>query len=211
MVTFGEKSQNVSSGQDPSKATTFLKNVTRLNTLQYMLFGAYQVEPSDDGVHCDNWLPVIGGRYDSLSHVSELKKLFEACLQRVFHGIHVAAMEQRQAHLKRNRELVVKDDVEDRDNLEVRERASEGEDDDVEELESQGRRNVATPLSRTELMELKFLTRDVVLVLNQYDEDRKLFSMQPKSFALEEPSSRPTNQRRPQSGQSAFARMRRSS
>ena len=48
-------------GQSAASAITWLRNVTKLDHMQYILFGAHNVEEVEDGLECDKWLPVVGG------------------------------------------------------------------------------------------------------------------------------------------------------
>ena len=82
---------------------------------------------------------------------------------RVFDGIAAANAERREARFRRYASAIpgqtnVMDDRKDDDD--------ERDDDDIDEDRK------ATPLSRDEIMELDFLTRDVVRVLEQYKEER---------------------------------------
>ncbi|KAJ8083994.1 hypothetical protein PM082_002761 [Marasmius tenuissimus] len=147
IYTFGEKRQNVS-GPNASNAATFLVNTTRLEPLMYILFGAHSVSSDDQGILCDRWI-TITGNLDALDDVSELKRLIDACMLRVFEGILMAK--------RHNRE-----------NLRV---VSREEDSEFDESDFDAGRNVA--LSPKEMKELDFLSRDLVNILSMYAEDRR--------------------------------------
>lgn len=119
--------------------------------MTYVLFGAYDVKNTDQGLECDEWLPVTG-RTSMLHPLKELKESMEACLLRVFEGINNANSRPRQGGpiLQRTGDSM----DEDNDDKAVY--------DDVR----------ASALSEDEVIELDFLTRDIVGVLEQYSDDR---------------------------------------
>jgi small subunit ribosomal protein S24e len=130
--------------------------------MTYLLFGAYRVKETENGLECDDWLPVQGS-LAQLSQLRTLKSYLEACMLRVFEGIATANAKRREARLKRYAYSVPgqtnaiddhKDDDDERDDAEI--------DDDRE----------ATPLSKNEVLELDFLTRDVGRVLEKYKDER---------------------------------------
>ncbi|KAF8308056.1 P-loop containing nucleoside triphosphate hydrolase protein [Clavulina sp. PMI_390] len=176
VLAFVEKSRNVQAGQPASSATTFLRNVTRLDGLQYMLFGADKVEETPEGVACDKWLPIQGGAHGSLANVAELKVALDRCMQRVFEGIHAANVERRQAKLRRVGSFSTPD--EDRDADAVAENELEEEDD--EDTPSRKHRRAST-LSNSELSEIGYLTRDLVQTLDSFAEDHRSFKMRGRS------------------------------
>ena len=230
MLAFGEKSRNISTGQSAAAATTWLRNVTKLDNLQYMLFGAHNLEETKEGVECDKWLPVIGGVQGTLGEVVRLKSNFDACIQRVFEGMYVANLEQRKARVQRR--LTVRaerlsarsaDAGIDRDAEAAMEGENEAEDENVEDNQKghSGARHIPTSLTTAELLELKFLTRDVVGVLSHYHEDRRTFRLRSRSDSptSRSPSLRPSLPSTPPSpgrtsqavsavAESAFSRMR---
>lgn len=211
MVAFVEKSRNIAAGQRASSATTFLRNVTRLNNMQYLLFGAYKVKPTPDGIQCDDWLPIMGGARGSLTQIVELKTAFEQCMQRVFEGIHAANVAKRQARI-RHYAVPSTEVAEDRDAEAANEQEME-EEDDAEESRRR-KRHVATPLSDPELLELGFLSRDVVRVLDVFSEERRLYRMRSRpgtpssasASARASPAGGSGRARLPEDGSSAFAR-----
>lgn len=232
MVAFVEKSRNVAAGQPASSATTFLRNTTRLDALQYMLFGAYQLVPTQDGLECDGWLPIHGGVRGGLGLIVEFKDAFERCMQRVFEGIHASNVERRQARMRRIERptepanvsvnipsitsQVDDDPDEDRDADAVAEREVENEDDGDGDSP---RHRVATPLSSQEMFELDLLTRDVVHVLENFSDDRRMFRMRSRpgtptsgyTSARASPGGGAGRARLPDEGGSTFARSLRTS
>jgi len=228
MVAFVEKSRNVAAGQPASSATTFLRNTTRLDALQYMLFGAYRVTSTQDGVECDGWLPIHGGSRGGLGQIAEFKNAFERCMQRVFEGIHASNVERRHAKMKRvgrptelasfnlppNTLQGGDDSDEDRD----AEAAEEREVEDGDDSENPHHR-VATPLSPEERSELGLLTRDVVHVLENFSDDRRMFKMRSRpgtptsgyTSGRASPSGGAGRTRLPDEGGSAFTRSLRAS
>lgn len=153
--------------------------------MQYMLFGAYKIKAVENGFECDDWLPMLGSTktaaangVGALEKVAELKNSFETCMQRVFEGIHARNVERT----RETRERFVTtpapaaateaDSDDDRDAAAADEQ--EAEDDDAVEA---AQRRVATRLSRDELTELGLLSRDIVRVLQVFNDDRRSFRL----------------------------------
>ncbi|PWN42021.1 P-loop containing nucleoside triphosphate hydrolase protein [Ceraceosorus guamensis] len=105
LFAFSEKVRNVSnvtSSGGGGGAMTYLRGVTRLNVLTYMLFGANQVRMGDGGIRCDDWLPVKG-HFDILDDIDRLKTVLDACMLRVMEGcIHRKRRSPRHAAPSRN-------------------------------------------------------------------------------------------------------------
>lgn len=116
--------------------------------MTYVLFGAYDVKGTDQGLECDDWLPITG-RTTMLHRVKQLKESMDACMLRVFEGINNANSRPR-AQLQRSEDAI------------------DDENDDAAVYDDIR----ASPLSSDEVLELDFLTRDIVRVLEQYSEDR---------------------------------------
>lgn len=85
LFTFAEKSRNVSQ-VGGGGAMTMLRTVTRLDPLTYMIFGSHQIRGTQDGVICDDWLP-MRGFMGALWDVDRLKHVMDASMLRVFEGI----------------------------------------------------------------------------------------------------------------------------
>ncbi|CAO1622974.1 unnamed protein product [Sympodiomycopsis kandeliae] len=85
LYAFGEKSRNVSS-VGGGGAMTMLRTVTRLDPLTYMVFGSHRIRGTNEGVICDDWLP-MRGFFGALDEVEQLKQVMDVCMLRVFEGI----------------------------------------------------------------------------------------------------------------------------
>jgi small subunit ribosomal protein S24e len=144
LYAFAEKRQNVATGG--TNAQMFLVTTTRLDPLSYMLFGAHNVNVTERGLECDDWLPVVGN-IDALDDIQRLKNFMDACMLRVFEGITMQQnRRQNLPNLPRQEELEFEDEA----------------DDISKDL----------TLSPTEIKELDLLTRDIVRILNRYNEER---------------------------------------
>lgn len=140
-----------------------LRTTTRLDPMTYLLFGAYNVEVTGNGLQCDDWLP-IHGNLDALDDLQRLKTLLESCMLRIFEGVGKSLEQQRmgrsgarQGQGQGQQQMQKKriDESEDEEN----EDGLEAEDNDTNEDRS---------LSRTEIIELDNLTADVVSVLDRF-------------------------------------------
>ncbi|GAA6063881.1 hypothetical protein JCM10212_005873 [Sporobolomyces blumeae] len=91
LYAFGEKSKTGAIG-GKGEGQTFLRSTTKLDPLGYMLFGAYDLQPTQEGLVCDGWLPIVAsqGSVSTLDDVERLKKLLDLSLLRVFEGLGVA-------------------------------------------------------------------------------------------------------------------------
>ena len=145
LYAFADKRRNESSG---STATTFLVRTTRLDPLTYILFGAHNVDFVDRGLECDNWLPIVGD-LNVLDDIQRLKTFMEASMLRVFEGIAMSRLRKGQA-------------------LPMRPREEESESESWDEED--GKKNYS--LSPQEVGELDFMTRDVVNILDRYNDYR---------------------------------------
>lgn len=153
IYAFTEKRQNVSTGS--TSPQMFLMGSTRLDPLSYMLFGAYRIDVTERGLECDGWLPVIGN-IDALDDIQRLKTLMESCMLRVFEGV---SRTRRRGRSSRGFETVPRV-------ARPRDSTDEGSGD---EDDPQARDHT---LSGTEVKELDFLTRDIVRILDRYNEER---------------------------------------
>ncbi|KWU41514.1 P-loop containing nucleoside triphosphate hydrolase protein [Rhodotorula sp. JG-1b] len=92
LYAYAEKSKTgAMSGK--GEGQTFLRGTTRLDPLGYMLFGAYSLEVTTEGLECDGWLPIVAPRPDmvsALDDVERLKDILDLSLLRVFEGLGVA-------------------------------------------------------------------------------------------------------------------------
>lgn len=145
IFAFTEKRRNVSAASG-SNAQTFLVTTTRLDPMTYMLFGAYNLQVTDRGLECDNWLPIVGN-LDALDDIQRLKTLMEACMLRVFEGITMGGRHRK------GQSLPV---------LPREEESESGYEDETRDYS----------MSTDEVKELDYITRDVVRILNGYSDER---------------------------------------
>ena len=170
LYAFGEKHRIVAPGSESSM--TLLRNVTRLDPMTYMLFGAYELVATQRGHMCDLWLPVNGNLH-ALDDIQRLKTLLDKCMLRVFEGVGKTLVRGRDQRRVRARESVKvvhgSSRIED-----VQDDADEGENESDDEGGEGGEvQRVATPLSIEEIKELELLTTDVVKILNAYALERE--------------------------------------
>ncbi|GAA6053256.1 hypothetical protein JCM3770_002681 [Rhodotorula araucariae] len=92
IYAYGEKSKTGAMG-GKGEGQTFLRSTTKLDPLGYMLFGAYGLRVTEDGLECDGWLPIVAPRSSgvaALDDVERLKEVLDLSLLRVFEGLGVA-------------------------------------------------------------------------------------------------------------------------
>jgi small subunit ribosomal protein S24e len=92
LYAFAEKRQNISAPGAASQK--YLMTTTRLDPMTYMLFGAYNLQVTERGLECDEWLPIVGN-VDGLDQIQRLKVLMDSCMLRVFEGITVGRERRR--------------------------------------------------------------------------------------------------------------------
>ena len=142
LYAYAEKRQNLTlAGQTPQM---YLINTTRLDPMTYLLFGANDIQVAERGLECDEWLPIVGN-LNVLDDMQHLKTMMEACMLRVFEGIHMSKM-RTGSHLA---------------DMPAR------EDEAGEEM-----LNEDLSLSPRELSDLDSITRDIVQILNRYSNER---------------------------------------
>jgi hypothetical protein len=170
---------------------TYLRNVTRLDPLTYMLFGAYNLIVTRRGLECDGWLPVTGNLY-ALDDLQRLKALLERCMLRVFEGVGKSLVQGRDArrrdtrgtvHVRKGNSRI--DDTEGDGDVEEGEMES-GDDEDGYQATKSTRQS--GPLLLEEVKELELLTTDVVKVLEAYANERE-----GGSVVASRPPSRPVS------------------
>jgi len=127
----------------------FLVTTTRLDPMTYVLFGAYQIAITAQGLECDEWLPIVGNVY-ALDDIQSLKVMMEACMSRVFEGL---AMRRTRVSL---RTAVV----------------SPREEEESGDEENTGDNSRDHSLSTKEVRELDHFTRSIVGILDRYAEER---------------------------------------
>ncbi|GAA5860889.1 hypothetical protein JCM8547_003880 [Rhodosporidiobolus lusitaniae] len=175
LYAFGEKSKTGAMG-GKGEGQTFLRSTTKLDPLGYMLFGAYMLRVSDDGLICDSWLPIVPSSQEgvpALDDVGRLKQILDFSLLRVFEGLGVAIsrgrggraqnvngrprpQQQQQQHQQQNHEV-------------ARGRQFDKDDEDEAEADEEAVDPVRDPtLSETEVKDLDRLTSNVVHLLNAY-------------------------------------------
>jgi small subunit ribosomal protein S24e len=130
---------------DPN-APLQLRTTTRLDPMTYMLFGAYHLRVTGNGLLCDDWLP-INGDLDALDDLQRLKTLLDQCMLRVFEGVG-----KSQAPVTARQKVKPKSRIDDSD-----EEGKEGESQDEEDETPKNR-----ALTSTEIVELDNLASDVV-------------------------------------------------
>ena len=128
-----------------------LRTTTRLDPLTYMLFGAYKLERSGQGMKSDSWLPLVGNPY-ALSDVQQLKTLLETCMLRVFEGIGKSLVMRKDSRRSGYSSPRISDET------------NEDETEDEREV---------LPLDNDEVRELQLLTTDVVRILDAYARERE--------------------------------------
>lgn len=142
LYAYVEKRQNLTvAGQTPQM---YLMNTTRLDPMTYLLFGANDIQVAERGLECDEWLPIVGN-LDVLDDLQCLKTMMEACMLRVFEGIHMSKMRtgSHPAGMPAPENEV-------------------GEEMLIDDLS----------LSPRELSDLDSITRDVVRILDRYSDER---------------------------------------
>lgn len=142
IYAYAEKRQNLTiAGQTPQM---YLINTTRLDPMTYLLFGANDIQVTERGLECDEWLPITGN-LDVLDDIQHLKTMMEACMLRVFEGIHMSKT-RTGFHLA---------------GMPTR------EDETGEEMLKED-----LSLSPRELTDLDSITQDIVQILNRYSNER---------------------------------------
>jgi small subunit ribosomal protein S24e len=149
IIAYAEKRQNVSMANPSSNPPMFLVTTTRLDPMTYVLFGAYRIAVTAEGLKCDEWLPIVGNVY-ALDDLQNLKVMMEACMSRVFEGLAM----RRTRFPRRTTAVCPRDEEESGDEEDTRE----------------NRRDYS--LSAQEVGEIDYITRGIVRILNRYAEER---------------------------------------
>lgn len=178
LFAFAEKVRNTSTITSGSSgnAMTFLRGCTRLDLLNYILFGATEARALGHGLECDNWLPVSGS-YDALDTLERLKAVMDACMLRVLEGIGKRRPPQAQARdqaetearvdYKPGSELLLAANT----TLDSWNSDDEDGEDNLDQL-LQNKTPVDRSLSKREIEEFEALTTGIVHILDQYAQDR---------------------------------------
>jgi hypothetical protein len=194
LYAFSEKARNIPASGKIENAITQLRNVTRLDPMTYMLFGAYNLLVTQKGIECDGWLPVVGNLH-ALDDIQRLKTLLDGCMLRVFEGVGKSLVRGRDERLKGSRDSVKvvhgSSVIEDRENDDGGDGEGENESEDEdgsqaqEDSVSMKKKRVVEPLSNEEIKELELLTTDVIRILDAYAMEREgsgsTFSSRPVS------------------------------
>lgn len=191
LYAFAEKSFTGAVGTN--KGMTYLRNVTRLDPMSYMLFGAYKLYVTQDGLECDSWLPVAGNLH-ALDDIQRLKTLLDRCMLRLYEGVGrslTKGRDQRRADHRDNVRVVptgssvIEEPIEDND-----ESVDEGENESEDE-EDVPQKRIVEPLSREEITEMQLLTTDVVRILDAYSAEREGDTRSTLSSRPSSPMGRP--------------------
>ena len=178
LYAFGEKARNVST-MNASNAVTHLRNVTRLDIMTYMLFGAYELVVTQRGLECDGWLPITGNLH-ALDDVQRLKGLLESAFLRVMEGLGKSLIKGRDERWTKRKAAV---DVHRDGSSRIREDEDGDGDEETGEMESddedgptkgESSKRVVEALNHVEIQELEMLTTDVVRILDAYAAEREM-------------------------------------
>ncbi|ORX37412.1 P-loop containing nucleoside triphosphate hydrolase protein [Kockovaella imperatae] len=158
-----------SANKKARSATSVLRQVSRIDPLTYLLFGAYDLVHDGKSLLCDSWLAVTGNPY-TLSDIVKLRSLIDTCMLRVFEGLgHSLIMDRdsRRREIQQRIQLprstspnISSDDEKDADVTQE------------DEAEEEQVRQILT-LEPDEIRELQLLTADVVRILDAYAEERE--------------------------------------
>lgn len=149
IIAYAEKRQNISVIGSSGNAPMFLVTTTRLDPMTYVLFGAYQIAVTAQGLECDEWLPIVGNVY-ALDDIQRLKVMMETCMSRVFEGLAM----RRTRLFPRTTAVSPREEEESGDEEGVREHPED------------------YSLSSREVKDLDYLTRGIVGILKRYAEER---------------------------------------
>lgn len=156
-----------------------MRNVSRIDGLLYMLFGAYNLVVTRRGIESDGWLPITGDLY-SLDDIQRLKVLFERCMLRVFEGLGKSLLKGRDDRRRDTRARVdVRkttsriDETNDDNNEEDMEEEGESDDEGLNSYQPDKPSRQSGPLLPEEVKELQHLTTDIVKVLEAYANERE--------------------------------------
>lgn len=176
LFAFGEKSRNVSQ-VGGGGAMTMLRTVTRLDPLSYMIFGSHQIRGTQDGVICDDWLP-MRGYFGALDDVEGLKHVMDASMLRVFEGIGSSQNAPRRGNGAAVAAAAASRPVADG--------WDDGPNDDEEGVEPAFGDRTDLTLARREVDEFKYLVDGIVRILEGYANERS-------SMASSRDSTRPSS------------------
>lgn len=176
----------------------------QLDPLGYMLFGAYHLSVTNDGLECDGWLPIVASNRESvpaLDDVGRLKQVLDYSLLRVFEGLGVAINKGRGAQNRNGRPQQQQQGQQRIQQQQTphevgRGRQFDKDDEDEAEADEEVVDFNDPTLSEKEVKDLDRLTSNVVQLLNNYHG-----SLGPVGSV---PSSRPQTPSMHQGGPSGF-------
>ncbi|BGP51359.1 hypothetical protein JCM10450v2_007297 [Rhodotorula kratochvilovae] len=178
IYAYGEKSKTGAMG-GKGEGQTFLRSTTKLDPLGYMLFGAYGLRVTEDGLECDGWLPIVAPRSTgvaALDDVERLKEVLDLSLLRVFEGLGVAitrgrsGAQNRQQQQQRAQQAAAAAAATAARNEQGRGRQFDNDDEDEAEADEEAVDPVRDPtLSDQEVKDLDRLTSNVVHLLMSYN------------------------------------------
>ncbi|GAA6001633.1 uncharacterized protein JCM10292_004968 [Rhodotorula paludigena] len=171
LYAYGEKSKT-GAMNGKGEGQTFLRSTTKLDPLGYMLFGAYALRVTDDGLECDGWLPIVApsaSGISALDDVERLKEVLDLSLLRVFEGLNVVISRGRE----RPGAAAARAAAQQRQQLAAREqgrgRQFDNDDEDEAEADEEAVDRSDPTLSAREVQDLDRLTSNVVHLLNSYN------------------------------------------
>lgn len=182
LYAYGEKSKTGAMG-GKGEGQTFLRSTTKLDPLGYMLFGAYALRVTEDGLECDGWLPIVAPRssgVQALDDVERLKEVLDLSLLRVFEGLGVAISRGRggqnsRQQLQQQRAAQAAQAAQAAAAAQARQEQGRGrqfdnDDEDEAEADEEAVDPVRDPtLSEQEVRDLDRLTNNVVHLLMSYN------------------------------------------
>lgn len=127
--------------------------------MTYVLFGAYNLVATVNGLECDEWLPIVGNS-DTLDDIRRLKLLMEGCMLRVFEGINISMKGQR-SHSTAGKYIPPF----------ARRTRDNNEDESGDEDDQSGK---DMPLQAKEIKELDDFTGNIVRILDRYADERRV-------------------------------------
>ncbi|GJJ09692.1 hypothetical protein Clacol_003916 [Clathrus columnatus] len=152
IIAFTEQRQNITVGLgNPAPS---LVGTSRIEALHYILFGAYHLRATRQGLECDGWVPIVAPQ-DTLDSIHQLRTLTDQCMLRVYEGISHSG---RKHHIKGTSVTAPVDDF--------KENPGSNRHSPIRNYQ----------LNATEVQELDFLTRDLVRILDKFNHERRNIS-----------------------------------
>lgn len=150
IMAFTEQRQTVTTKNSTNPAP-FLVGTSQIDSLHYILFGAYHLQATRQGLECDGWVPIVGPQ-EALESILQVRLLTDQCMLRVYEGINHSARKQQGTF----------------SNTSSRGGSQESLDESIygkDELDQ-------ARLSTTEMQELDFLTRDLIRILDKFNSEK---------------------------------------